>query len=387
MLLPQKQNFYSPSNFALASAGCLGTTQKFALDRTWPLEEILLVVHGTVGTQLTLNATPQSPAAVDNLLGIVKRVNLSVNDGIQPRSVVDYSGSGLLEYCVNSGMNLDRATLGVVSASQGATVAASLQFRITYRIPLVNPMIGEPLRTRMLLPVHTYPQDPILTVDFESSATMYSAGTITALTCEVILIRRGMDSATNASILKSGGYIPSDLIESPFSIGTGTSGEVRFAVPTPGSYLNLHLRQYKGGANMSRDVIDAVTTINSESRWRIESGGTYFREWRAKHVQIMNDFTRVANHVTQTYSPNFAGAVAANTLYQPACSYMLDFLSDGVTGDSANELGSVLNCNLPAATGLKMEIIGSIASAATNGHTLFIGGQRIFGDVSQWQRI
>jgi len=34
-----------------------------------------------------------------------------------------------------------------------------------------------------------------------------------------------------------------------------------------------------------------------------------------------------------------------------------------------------------------MEIVGSIASAATNGSTLYVVGRRFFGDLSRWQAL
>jgi len=380
-MLKQRLNFLTPSNFALSGAGILGTTQKVALDRNWPIEEIVLVLGGTVGTAYTT-------VLVDGLLKLVKRVNLSINDGVQPRSVVDMSGVGLLEYASLAGLNLDRSTLGALALSQGSTIAISNVFRISYRIPLVHPSITEPLRTRMLLDVQNHPQDPILTVDFGASADVGATGVITPLICELILVRRHMDAKLNQDILKSGGYIPCDLMEQALTLpASTTNGEARAQIATPGQYLNLFFRQYLGGASVvARDVVDAVGTVGSETRWRLESGGSVLREWRWKHLQIINDFSRVANHVNQTYAPNFAGALAAaTTLYQPASSTMLDFLTDGL--NDANELGSLLDCNLPAQSGLKMELIGNYTTGATAGSAINFGGHRLFGDLSRWQAL
>ena len=149
--------------------------------------------------------------------------------------------------------------------------------------------------------------------------------------------------------------------------------------------MGLLFRQYKGGTTITRDVLDAVVTIGSESRWRLESGLAVLTEWKWKHLQTDNDYSRVANGISQTSSPNFSGAVAANTSYQPAASCMLDFLTDGL--DSANELGSLLDCNVAPNAGLKMEVIGPVVSVATNASTLYIGGHRLFGDLTKWQSV
>lgn len=421
MMLLQRKNFFTPPQFNLASAGCLGTTQRFALDRTFPIEEILLhidVTNGATGPTPRIGASSSGQPGLDALLGIIKRVNLSVNDGIQPRSVVDFSGIGLLEYAQKVGLNWDAATTEAVRLWQisiqlaaATAYANSNTWRYTIRIPMVHPLIAEPLRTRMLLPVHTFPADPILTIDFESGTNMYSAGSVSALAVTVDLIRRDMSAAVTAEILKSGGFIRADLLEAPVTIGTGISGEQRFPINTPGSYMNLLFRQYLGGATMTRDVLDQTTTFGSESRWRLESGGIVIRDWRWKQLKVINELSMPkpfviapggglfvaassAGAVTTAFPPchppDITGAIPNASAVpsagdRPAASTLMDFLTDGL--DSAAELGSLLDTNLPARTGLKMECIGPVASVATQGSILYIGGHRLFDDLSKWQAI
>jgi hypothetical protein len=64
----------------------------------------------------------------------------------------------------------------------------------------------------------------------------------------------------------------------------------------------------------------------------------------------------------------------------------MDFLTDGQSEDIARELGSVLDCNTPANTGLKMEIVGAPTSVSTNASQLNLMGRRLFGDLSRWQK-
>lgn len=379
MMLKKRTQIYRPSE--MQGIAILGTSQTFDIPNVQPIEEIRVIVNGT----FTAAATTRTNI-LDNILNAVKKVVLNINDGVTSRAQVSYSGPGLLEYCAQVGLNLDRSTLEAVRIANDTTVAlASQSFRISYRIPIVHPMIGEPLRTRMLLPVHTWAEAPVLELQFGQLADLASAGALAALTTEIIVKHRVMPAALTTDILSNGGFISSDLVEKPFSVAPGVSGEARFQISSPGQYLNLCFRQYLGGATVTRNVLDASTTFGQETKWRIESGLVPLTEWTWKALQIENDESRVSNGLTQTSSPNFGGAIAANTQFQPAASVLLDFLTDGM--ESANELGSVLDANIDARTGLKLEVIGTVVSVATNASTIHIGGHRLFGDLSKWQAL
>lgn len=385
MLLRKKTHYFTPPVLQPGGFALLGTTQKFDLDNTWPIEEMMVFVDVVVNAQLTL-------AGVDNLAGIIKRINVSVNDNNQPRSIVDCSGVGLLEYCSLAGMNLDADTLEVIKLGQGTTVAAAMAFRLCYRVPFVHPAIGEPLRTRCLLPVHTWNQQPKVTIDFETGANMFSAGSLTLVQASYSLIRRNITQDVTNTILNDGGFINFDLLETPYALPIGQAGEVRLDIPSPGSYLCMALRQYLGGATITRNPVDQTgkgdTVANgfaAETRWRIESGGVVDHEWRWRHLRNLNDYSRPLNSVVQASSPRIGGIVAANTSFSPASSIMLDFIDDGVPGGSVNELGSVLDLNIPARSGLKMQFIGNIASVATNASQIFMVAHRLYGDLSKWQ--
>jgi hypothetical protein len=404
MFLKQKFNYFYPSQFANDSganatdSAILGTTQKWAIDRTWPIEEIVVTVDFKVaGTALTLKASPTTPDQDDNILTILQHVNLSVNDGKQPRSVVDCNGIALLEYATLTGMNLDQGTLLMAALSQGTTLATG-SYSINYRIPIVEPWIAEPLRSRMYLPVHTYPQDPVLSLTFQLGSNMYSAGNIRNVAASVLLIRRQPTAESEALLQKTAGtnpngYIDFDLIETPFSVAPGVGTEQRFALPIPGQYANLMFRHYLGGSTITRAEIDnssAVANLGTENRWRIESGLVVEREWRWKHLRTLTEYSRPLNALvpssgTLTYGV-FGGGFVSGTNYRPAASVALNFLHDGLSGDNCTELGSLLDCNAPANSGLKMEIIGTPAVVSTNASYLYVMGRRYFGDLSRWQK-
>jgi hypothetical protein len=423
MYLEQRYSFFNPAPFNLSTNTILGTTQRWAIDRTWPIEEILIFVNFDVQTGwTTTNST--TPDMHDNLLALLGRVNLSVNDGRQPRSVVDASGVGLLEYVSNAGWNLDTATMAAVAASANPVGALAVPvgiYSICYRIPCAPIQVGEPLRSRLYLPVHTYPQDPVLTLSFNTVAacSAVSTGSVDNVTVDVVLIRR-VPTRESEALLRStagsnpNGYIDWDLIETPFTIPLGSAAEFRAPLPVPGNYIDLLFRQYRGGsAPLSRIVtIDnetgaAKATLGSETRWRLESGLVVLREWRWRHLRTLNDYTKpqgstfinpigcltggadaaTVDDPLILRAGNFpTNNMAATAQYRAGTSCMIPFLQDGVTGDTGNELGSLLDCNTPANNGLKMEVIGTPASVSPNPSMLFIMGRRLFGDISRWQK-
>jgi hypothetical protein len=421
MFLVQHQNRFFPQPYNVNStsgannSNVLGTTQKWTIDRTWPIEEIIVCVNFTVNTGgLTLVSSPATPDQFDNVLTMLQHVNLSINDGTKPRSAVDCSGIGLLEYCYRKGMNLDQGTLNLMALSQSGNLPAG-NYKIVYRIPMVDPGIGEPVRSRMYLPVHRHPQDPVLTLTFQSAANIYSSGNINYVGVEVILKRREPTQASEAAIAavpttNPWGYIDFDLIETPYAVPVGSGAQVRIALPIPGSYTDLLFRHYLGGSTVSRAEIDsgaAGTSFGNEGQWFLQSGNVNVRDWAWQDLRIeaeMNDVmpalilpgvyvaaTSAGSPTTllSTKPPFYgqAGGTFPTTQgYRAATTCFFDFLSDGLSSDMAKELGSVLDCNFPSTSGLKMEVVGTPTSVSTNASYLYLMGRRLFGDLSAWQK-
>lgn len=424
MYLESRQRFFNPPPFNLATNTVLGSTQRWPIDRTYPIEEIQITVNFDVTTGFTTtNST--TPDMYDNILSILQRVTLTINDGRQPRNVIDCSGVALIEYAMQHSLNIDDATQYAMMVSNnpvGALAVPVGRYQITYRIPMVSPLIAEPLRTRCYLPVHTHPQDPVLTLQFNTVAGMSATGTgaIGTVVVEVLLLNR-LPTKESEALLRSTpgsnptGYLDFDLIETPTSFPLGTANEQRIALPIPGNYTGLLFRQYKGGAapltrnsTVDFDVGDTIANnLGLETRWRLETGLVVLREWRWKHIRNLNDATRCTNRqllspLTPFVAASSAGAVTSalgvspvnspgglqgtTSYFRAPTSVYMDFLGDGVSGENNNELGSCLDCNTPANNGLKMEVIGKIASVATNASWLYILGHRFFGDISRWQK-
>lgn len=413
MFLEQRWNVFRPAN--MQGIAALGTTQRWSIDRTWPIEEILIDIYFEC-TAITLPvigaATRTTMDLNDGPLALLQRINLSVNDGRQPRSVVDTSGMRLLEFCSRAGWNIDADTWRTWRHSRTSGIAAlpAGGYHIFYRIPMADPGIGEPLRTRMYLPCHTYPQDPVLSLTYNTLAGTCSGapvGAYTQLNTTITLIRREVTAASE-NLLRSTpgsnptGYIDWDLIESQFQVPALSAAELRAPIPVPGNYVNLLMSQYRGAAaGFTKDIIDAnlgalnATGAGADTIWRIESGQVIKRQWTWAALAAFNGGTQpqtdlgVQDQAIGTIVPggvqDFNGPKAATSYFTSPCVTMHNFLTDGVTGDTGNELGSLLDCNTPVVSGLRMEICGLPVSTA-NGSMLCILGRRLFGDISRWQK-
>lgn len=393
MMLQKRQTYYQPAAFTPGTNLLHGASLRFDnFDRSYPWEEMYVIFN------MFANATPPSTMTVDGAQAMARNINLSINDGKRPRSVVNGSGVFFLEYAAKKGLNLDAATLAVIAEHTKATPAltASTAYQLTYRIPLVDPLITEPLRTRMLLDVQNHVANPVLTIDVSTLAQMAGAGTLDLITCEVVVMGRDMPAGLNDQILKDGGYIPFDLLETPFSIPLSTAGEQRFDIPSPGWYSSLLLRQYLGGATVIRSdisnqsvLVAAGTNAGTETKWSLKQGQFTRLEWRQKHIRLLNDQGCVLNSQVQSSSPSPGQKVVTGLTYQSPSSILLDFLTDGL--DNAAELGSLLDCNAPNNSSLKTTLICSdVKSVATNPSLLYIGGHRYYDDgglVRKWQSL
>ena len=422
MFTEQRLSVFTPPQFNLATNTILGTTQRWPIDRTWPIEEILIrVSYKATALTSTAVGSVTSTDQWDNVLNLISKINLSINDGRQPRSVIDSSGVRMLEYCSQVGLNLSPETWRQVqySTQRGTAAVPTGTHQIFYRVPCADPCVGEGLRSRLYLPVHTMPQDPVLTLSFNTVAGMgLSVGSIDNVYVDIMLIRREVTKDSETLLQKTAGsnpngYIDWDLIETPYTVPLSSSAEIRFALPTPGQYIGLLMTQYRGGSPMSKAVIDAnlgdtvANGLGNETLWRLETGQVVKRQWRWCHLREMNSWTRTQNNIpTDTtvtgpisniipsrlnVSPDFMnamadGGISATAFFRsPAVCYH-GFLTDNVTGDNGNELGSLLDCNTPAQQGLKMEIIGTPASVATYPSVFTVMGRRLFGDLSRWQK-
>lgn len=326
----------------------LGTTIRQTFDRTFPVESIFVV----------LTFTPTAIMATQNADGIqnmLKRIQLNVSDGLRTKNVVDASGPDLLEYAAQITGNLPRRTLNSLNVNSTAAVTLS------YPIYCAHPQIVDPLGSLLLLPVTRYPSDPVLIIDLASQADMDTNAVKTfavagGVTVSLVINRRQV-TATNWQ------YLDWDLttIQTPV---TSTFVDLRIDLPTPGSYTGTLIRHFAGtvAAPTRADLSDTNNPFQ-----RIESLGVVYRRFRLSDIQDENDMSRVI-----TATSNAATFSSATSVY-------LDYLTDR-SGTDAAELGSVLDANIPAASGAKLQLIGSYSGTAAGAVRLVT--HRIYGDLS-----
>jgi hypothetical protein len=317
MFLPRLLS-YVPEPRLLQSS-IVGNSYTLSIDRTWPLQEIRVIVDFTVGSDTNFTMT------ADGYLGFLKRIQLITNTGkLRPGTVVDMSGVCSLERAQHLGLTHCAATQGLIAEHTKATPAltASSSYRVTYRIPLIPPCVVDPLRSRMLLPLHRHKQDAILRLDFSTLAEMNSHGSAvapTAATAWVQLVRRAIPATLDDAIWNDGGYIESDILETPFNFASGASGEQKLDVPLGGKYIDVILRQYSSGASvMARGDISASTAESTATLkaikatlWTMRSGQATFDEWRMAHLKDLNEETRPLQTHVQTVSPNIGPVIAS----------------------------------------------------------------------------
>jgi hypothetical protein len=414
MILPGRLENIQDSRLTLTTLNFPQQTLRIPIPRSWALEEIFITVQFTSKAAITTQFAY-------GLLNALRRVSLEINDGIQPRTPVNVTGPGLLQLISHEGIGLDRSTLSVMGQLGQGFLANTGVYRITYRIPLVHPAITGGLRAKCLLPVHLFPQDPILVLDFAPAAEICSAvaDPFSAAAVEVWTFRRDfprrfaqyINDQTKGNPIQW--FIRSDIQETIYPLSTSlTSSEQRFEIPKPGQYSSLLMHMLKGNAALTLADISASTAVGTETLWRIESAGTVFRQWRMKQAQTLNDYSRVTEQagifnlnvltldalkLTQTGTAvitatnvmvpntNWGGALALGYGVQDPHSVFHDFLTDGLT--DVDELGSLLDCNPTALAGLKMEIIGAVTTPANQASSVGLVGRRFYDDLSKYQAV
>lgn len=352
MIFQRRQDIVPLTLPAAAANNAVGLSIRQPLDRTFPIESIFLRLNFTLAT------AAQSTA--QGFANIIKRANLTVTDGVRPRSVVDATGADLLEWTVQTMGNLDRLTLAAL-----ASAAVSGTFTMTIPIFCAHPQIEDPMGSMFLLPVTRYPNDPVLSLDFYTAATDISAtGTVQVNHADLVINRRQVT-------VEKFPYVDWDFLATE-QIFAAAQSDVRVELPTPGSYTGMLVRGWSTSGTLAAEVrgdFAAGTANQGLDPWRIESLGVVYRRFRWSEIQAENDLSRIITSLT----PTFAGTVNV----WPTASYYLDFLTDKM-GATANELGSVLDANIPTNSGAKLYLMGNCA-AASKARVLT---HRVYGDLS-----
>jgi hypothetical protein len=387
-------------NPGLTVFGFPAQTLAINLDTNDPIEEIRIILEMTIKSTITT-------LLADGVLNVLKRVRLQVNHPIlgtiQP---VDLSGAGVVELAGLESDNLDPATLMALLYNTSNTIQQGAKLRIVYRVSFPHPRFTDALRLATLLPVHLFDTSPTLFLDFGAATDICSgnADPFTAITCEIVPMRRVWQGDFQAYVTKKGFapldfFLPVTMQENALNVAAGlvASTEVRMQVPSPGRLASLVLRYYKGNAIMTKATIDDNSTPGSETVWELQQGRVPKRKFRNKHLQIDNSLGRplqlphaqawyagalsalgtganTADGLTVNAPPlwvqakqmffptGIGGALSAGQCIQDPSTVMLNF-----TGTTAREIyqsGAFFDVSAPVAKKQITEIVGKVLTPA-----------------------
>ena len=345
---------------------------RIPLQRTFPIEAIQIQVEMNVsGVAATLN--------VDGLQNILKRVNLTIADGVRTRTVVDCSGPDLLEFQVQTRGFIDAdttAALGgqLVNSANAVAVYGNNTTgikRLTYLIDCAPTQIMDPLSSMMLLPVTRYPSDPILALtiaganDIDKNAAITFAATNIVVTVSVY--RRFVN-------VDQWAYIDWDLTTQDTPLPSAVS-DFRIELLTPGSYFGTLYKCYAATSGAGIPLVRYDITNPQSPGIRIESLNVNFRRFTFRMLKALNEASR-----------GYAFLPGSAIQFFPA-SFYSDFLTDRLT--DATELGSVLDANIPVNSGATVNLMLAPSSTAGGVPTVVQSGSflrqlhwRAYGNLS-----
>lgn len=338
MLFQKRQDFLPQTTGVL-----IGGVVTKELTREFHIESIFIklvaVVNGAIAT-----------ATADGLLGLLKRVQLQISDGSRTRNVVDISGRALIEYAYLAIGVLDRGTWAAKDQTATAT------YTITYPIFFALPQISDPIGSAFLLPAPRFNQNPVLTMTIANQADVDAHATPTftfsSLTIDVIVNRRQVNIVDFPTL-------DHEFAEASVAYSATLVSQL-YELQVPGSYTMVALRAYTS-ATARGDVMIAG------GEFKLQLLGNVIRRFQLANIQIENDYS-VAPQAATGAGSFFTGL------------YALDFLTDRI-GQDAGELGSVLDANVLAGLGARLQLLQDI----TGGSAVQIKylTHRVFGDLSQ----
>jgi hypothetical protein len=326
---------------AIQSGLALGQTITFPITREFHVEALWLKIVATP-------SAAQATANADALQAIVNKVQLSISDGARTRNVVDCSGPALLEYAynVNGGWDAQTHTNFGTNPASGAKT-------LYYPIFCAHPQLDDPVGSTLLLPFPRYNSNPVLTVQFATQVQMDTNATptfaVSALTAQLIVMRRQVNR-TNWPTL--------DWELAELSAAYPNTGNSQlYELQIPGSYTGILLRDYQGLATRA-----SIETAGGENKLQLL--GTVLRRFAVADVLAENQAS---------------ARLSAATWNNPAAYAYLDFISDK-TGESSPDLGSVLDANILAASGARLQLLQDI-TGGSNYRRSYVT-HRVFGNLT-----
>jgi hypothetical protein len=352
MLFPLRQSQITGQQGA--SGIPLGGSVQFQITRDFFLDSLMIEISGTVtGAAAT--------ASADGILALVKNIQLQIADGSSNRTQTNVSGVSAIQKGFLLTGSIDQATLNAFLIGAGTGT-----FLIRYPLFFKHPKISDPIGSAFLLPLPRFNANPILTVQMAtqggidqntSSPTFAISG---GITCRLLLNKRQVDNVAFPTI-------DHEFVEQ--TVIYAASGQQQlFEAQVPGSYFMMGMRGYTGAAPSQ-----AWGDPTGGGNLTLQILGNTLRNERFTDVQWQNQIASQDNWSVTTTRSQPAGLFPGLAMY--------NFLHDGF-GLEVGELGSVLNANLLAGAGTRVQILTDIA-AGGNQVTYF--WDRVFGDLTPLQ--
>lgn len=354
MLFEKKTDYIFPRE---TNAYAFGAAATFDIPRELPIESMYLRVSFK-------NSTAPTAYGADGPLGFIRKIQLSGADGARTRNVIDASGAGLIELSKHwtgytdhqTGLLLNsNRTAGTYSPTPGTgdrTFVVPMHFAL--------PNLDDPVASAFLLPVDRYNANPQMTVQIGSTTDIASdvtqppvQGTVTgAAGAGVVLslvINRRIVNRLNWPI------VDAEIGELSKTASATIGDNQDFDIPITGYYTALLLRTYLSAAakgDVSHATLLTALLAHHNNPWRLELSGNTIRRFRLSDVEVENDLSEAH------------GSAQGDIL---AGSYLLDFLSDRIGGDSGDVntvFGSLLNANIPLNSGARLVLRQNIQVAS-----------------------
>lgn len=351
MLFPKRQSWLN--NYT--GTASLSNSISFSITRDFFLDSLMLFIPITASvTASTLTA--------GGLWNVVKTIQLQVADGQSNRLQTNISGFGALRYAGKVLNGLDYQTLSASTPfikSTGVNPAAAT-FTLCYPLLFKHPQISDPIGSAFMLPLPRYNANPVLTVQFGALTDMTSTGgdTVTIGTPYLIANKRQVDVITFPTW-------QTELIEQVVTYSS-TGANQTFELQVPGSYSAFQIFT-QNSSGTAQDISGGVPYV-------LQYLGNTLRQFVYASVKAEENYSQGNDGNFQNTTPVAATPQLGD--FWPGLLH-LDFLHDGF-GMEVGELGSVLNANLLAGSGSKVQLLSNIAST---GQASYVWN-RIFGDLT-----
>jgi hypothetical protein len=351
MLFPKRQSYVN--NFQGTVA--LGSSINLEITRDFFLDSLMIFIP------ITVTVTPGDLTA-GGLWNVVKNIQLLVADGQSNRQQTNVSGFGALRYAGKVLSGLDRQTLSANTAFiQSLDVSpTAATYLLCYPLLFKHPQISDPIGSAFMLPLPRYNANPVLTIQFGALTDITTGGedTVTIGNPFVITNKRQVDVITFPTW-------QTELIENVQAYPNVGANQL-YELQVPGSYTCLQIFG-QNAAGVAQDLSGGLP-------FQLQYLGNTLRQFTYPNIKAEENYS-------QGNDGNFTNTVPVAATPQmgdfwPGLLH-LDFLFDGF-GMEVGELGSVLNANLLAGSGSRVQLISNLASSGQYSYLW----HRIFGDLT-----